>query len=96
MVLAAGDQRREAADAEFLCGQKIAEGFVLYLRRCECGGKRRAIETRLLGHLGNFIRRRHVASFGVEGAGDARRIGRAILGFSRRAATTARHAGSVS
>ncbi len=72
MVLAAGDQRREAADAEFLCGEEIAEGFVLGLGCGKRGAELRAVETGFLGHRRDFIGRRHVAVLGVEGLLNAR------------------------
>ena len=96
LLLAAGDQRREAADAELLGGEEVAEGLVAGIGAKERFAEFAALQAGFLRDGGDLIGRGHVAVLGVEGLLMRAMKGSASFGISRRAVTTARQAGSVS
>ena len=55
LLVVAGDHGWEAADAEFLRGEEIAEGFVVRFGRVEGGDEFRPIEAGFLGNVEDLV-----------------------------------------
>ena len=71
LLLAAGDQRGKAADAELLRSEEVSEGLVAGIRSAEGIAEFLLVEARLLGNRNNLLGRGHVAVLGVERLGNA-------------------------
>src|SRR5437764_10331507 len=59
LLLAAGDQRGKAADAELLRSEEVSEGLITGIRSAEGIAEFLLVEARLFGNAGNLLGRGH-------------------------------------